>query len=399
MKQEIKIALFIFFVAMNLVASATMKLSGNFRVRVMGVGPKIKDASECISQELVMNTGRFKVSKSFGEELSFDLAYDLSINYNHINDLNDIDETETQSFKYRAFDLSQNLETNEISSTNILAAEQNLDRVYFTYSTEHFDFYAGRQAVSFGSGRFINPIDVMVPYPLTQIDKEEREGVDALRLKLPISEMGEFDAGIVFGDKGNNKNNAYYLNGKYPVFEWDTSLMIMHFRENLLLGIDLQGEITGAGVWFEGAHVKAHKSDDYDRFSLGVDFNFPIDLYAFMEFHYNGAGSTKTEEYIADELTKPYQDGGVYLLGRDYLTLGLSYNLSPLILFSQNTIVNLNDASFLFSPKVEYNILENHYIDVGMFLGVGKGSRNDQNLKSEFGAYRDSAYVGYKVYF
>ncbi|MCK5683742.1 hypothetical protein KAJ27_06460 [bacterium] len=399
MKYAIKIVFFVLISSTSLLAYTDTEITGNYKVRGMGMSPDFKGTSDHMAQGFVLNTVRIKAFAGFGEKFSFDFAYDLSLNYTHINDLNSTDSTDSGSFKYRAYDLDPDLKTHEISQTNILNANHNIDRAYFTYSTENLDFFVGRQAVSFGSGRFINPTDVLVPYLLTQIDKEEREGVDALRLKVPISEMGEFDAGVVFGKKGKNKNNAYYLNAKYPVLNWDTSVMVMQFRENMLLGLDLQGDISGAGIWLESAHVRIKDSDAYYRFSMGLDFNFPWDLYTFLEYHYNGAGTAKNEDYYSNSSTKPYTDGGVYLLGRHYLTFGLTYEISPLIGFSQSVIVNLNDSSFLFLPKIEYNIFENQYIDFGIFLGVGEASSSQSNLQSEFGAYHDSAYVGYRVYF
>ena len=400
MKYAIKIVFFVLIASLPFFAYAGItEITGSYKVTGMGMGPAYKGASEQIVQQFLLNTIRLKAYAGFGENISFDFAYDLSVNYTHINDLSYKGSTDSGSFKYRAYDFDPDLKTNEISQTNILNANQNIDRAYFALSTQSLDIFVGRQAISFGSGRFINPTDVLVPYPLTQIDKEEREGVDAIRLQLPISEMGEFDAGVVFGKKGKNENNAYYVNTKYPLLNWDTSFMVMQFRENILLGLDLQGEISGAGIWLESAHVKIKDSDDYYRFSIGLDFNFPWDLYTFVEYHYNGAGTVKNENYKSNSTTKPYMDGDVYLLGRHYLTLGLTYEITPLIGFSQSVIVNLNDSSFLFSPKIEYNIFENHYIDFGMFLGIGKESSSQSILQSEFGAYQDLAYLGYRVYF
>ena len=399
MKYAIKIVFFVLIASTSLLAYADTEITGNYKVTGIGMGPAFKGTSEHIEQAFVLNTVRLKASSDFGEKFFFDFAYDLSVNYTHINDLNSTDLTDSGLFKYRAYDLDPDLKTHEISQTNILNANQNIDRACFTYSTENLDFFVGRQAVSFGSARFINPTDVLVPYALTRIDKETREGVDALRLKVPISEMGEFDTGVVFGKQGKNRNNAYYLNVKYPVLNWDTSVMVMQFRENMLLGLDLQGEISGVGIWFESAHVRIKDSGDYNRSSMGLDFNFPWDLYTFVEYYYNGAGTAKSEDYYSNSSTKPYTDGGVYLLGRHYLTFGLTYEISPLIGFSQSVIVNLNDSSFLFSPKIEYNIFKNQYIDFGIFLGIGEASSNQFNLQSEFGAYQDSAYVGYRVYF
>lgn len=197
MKLEVSLLTVLIFFAINIHSSEPLEFSGNLKVRGVGTGPVLKGASKRISQEHLYTTGRFKVSKIFNDRLSFDLAYDLSVVYNHITDPDGVLESEEQSFKYRMYDLHLSLGDDEVNSTNRYSALQNLDRFNLNYSNDFLDLIAGRQAVSFGSGRFINPTDVLVPYPLTQIDKEEREGVDALRLKLPISEMGELDVAAV----------------------------------------------------------------------------------------------------------------------------------------------------------------------------------------------------------
>jgi hypothetical protein len=47
-----------------------------------------------------------------------------------------------------------------------------------------------------------------------------------------------------------------------------------------------------------------------------------------VEYHYNGAGSEDTADYIVEQFTKPYQAGGVFLLGQDYLIPSLSWHKS-----------------------------------------------------------------------
>jgi len=77
---------------------------------------------------------------------------------------------------------------------------QNLDRLYATVAAPHFDLYVGRQAIAWGSARAVNPTDIIAPFLYTEIDTEDRVGVDAARLRIPAGALGEIDAAYVGGE-------------------------------------------------------------------------------------------------------------------------------------------------------------------------------------------------------
>ena len=52
--------------------------------------------------------------------------------------------------------------------------------------------------------------------------------------------MGEIDAGFIAGEDFKIENSAFYLRGKQYIAETDVSAVVMGFRENLLVGIDLE---------------------------------------------------------------------------------------------------------------------------------------------------------------
>jgi hypothetical protein len=56
------------------------------------------------------------------------------------------------------------------------------------------DIFIDRQAVAWGSGRLFNPTDVVTPYAFNELDKEERLGVDAVRVRVTLCRMGNFPA-------------------------------------------------------------------------------------------------------------------------------------------------------------------------------------------------------------
>ena len=70
-------------------------------------------------------------------------------------------------------------------------------------------------------------------------------------------------------------------------------------------------------------------------------------------------------------------------------------------------IANLNDASLVFSPSLEYNATENIYLGAGAYVRVGRcpvllptmSPLPTRALRSEFGTYPDVVYVSFRVYF
>ncbi len=106
-------------------------------------------------------------------------------------------------FGYRVTDFDSRLYPCENDTAGSFAIFQNLDRLYLGLKADDFDLYIGRQAIAWGSARVINPTDVLVPYKFEELDTEERIGVDALRVRIPLGSLSEFDAGAVFGEDFN----------------------------------------------------------------------------------------------------------------------------------------------------------------------------------------------------
>jgi hypothetical protein len=299
-------------------------------------------------------------------------------------------------FSYRAVDLEDAF----YEESENFSIAQNLDRAMITLRSASLDFFAGRQPIAFGSARAVNPTDVIVPFAFNTLAKEERAGVDALRAKLPFGQLGELDAGVVSGDDFEPKESAAFVRLKSYVLRTDASAMTMAFRENLLLGIDLARSIGGAGAWFEAAYVFTEEGSDenYLRLSAGADYSLTAKLYGYVEYHFNGAGAGRPEEYFNVITETAYADGAVYLLGRHYLAPGFTYELMPLLVLSAQALVNLEDGSLLPSPVLEYSAADDVTMKLGAFLGVGSGP--DGNVpRSEFGLYPDLYFASLNIYF
>lgn len=306
---------------------------------------------------------------------------------------------------YRAFDLDERLYPENDKPEGDFVLSQNLDRALLTLTTPSLDLYIGRQPVAFGSARVINPTDIIAPFTFDTLAKEERLGVDAVRLKTPVGEMGELDMGLVFGEDFKPGKSAAFLRSKLYLLKTDVSLMAMVFRENILFGIDMARSIGGAGAWLEAAYTLAGGAADYKqeenyfRLSAGSDYSFTEKLYAYMEYHYNGAGTGKPENYFSAISETAYTDGAVYLLGRHYMVPGITYQLTPLLIFKAQALVNMNDGSALASPGFEYNLAHDVYVELGAYLGIGEKTTDQSLPESEFGLYPDVYYAALNIYF
>ena len=287
---------------------------------------------------------------------------------------------------------------------------QNLDRAFLTWSPAAFDLYAGRQALAFGSGRSVNPTDVLAPYPYGTIDTEERRGVDALRLKLPWREMGELDAGWLPGESWRPADGAGFIRARGVFRNTDITLLSAAFRGNLLAGADIERNFGGAALRAEGAQVWAgtfqdrRPAEDFFRLTAGAEYNFGLlgGTDAWLEYHYNGAGAAGTAAYSSRAASTAYTEAGVYLLGRHYLAGGAGAQLSPLVSAGASALVNLGDGSFYAMPSLEWNAAENLYLSAGALLPAGQRATFSGLAASpscEFGLYGRSFYASLRKYF
>ncbi len=414
----ITIALLICFISMDASASDNFSINGYYKN--FFVVYDMSDALESIwfdDKPVGIVTNRIRIDSKWkiSNNMVLNTAYNFAPRIQDNNfSLVQIGEYDVQRRSYRFDDFESRLYPGKNETPASFLIYHNLDRLNISISTKAADIYVGRQAIAWGSARSINPTDVIVPYSFDELDSEERSGVDAVRLRIPLGFMGEFDAGYLFGEDFKFKNSAVYLRSKFYAAQTDFSFLILGFRENLLLGADMTRALGGAGFWIEAAYVipdalkKHDKTDDknYFRGTIGLDYSLTDRMYGFIEYHYNQPGENKADDYGLIPMGTAYFEGSVYLRGQHYLMPGASYQITPLIIASNNFIWNLNDLSILIAPAMEYNIGENIYLSAGAFVGIGKAmilpsyaNPFTYQYGSEFGAYADSYFASFRFYF
>ena len=358
---------------------------------------------------IVVNRLRLNLSYVATDSLSFDFAYDFTP---RVQDpllfSQSLIAVGTASSRYRVVDLDSPIYPRTDTPVGSVGIYHNLDRASVQFSTDFADFSIGRDAIAWGSARIVNPTDIIAPYTYDQLDTEDRVGVDTIRVRIPIGVMGEVDTGYIFGNKFKFDKSAVFLRTQLNAVETDFSILLLEFQKDLLVGFDIARGIGGAGFWLETAYVftepfndDSDASNNYPRTSVGFDYSFGGETYTFIEYHFNGAGTT-TPENLFTNLDKPaYTRGGVYLLGVHYLAPGFTHQLTPLLSFSGQMLFNLSDPSTWIAPQFAYNVAEDIHLSIGGFISLGKRPKNGDSpqFQSEFGSYPNLFFSSFRVYF
>jgi hypothetical protein len=306
--------------------------------------------------------------------------------------------------RYRLADFNPRLDSGDRSGR--LGFHHNLDRAFVELKMSGADLTVGRQPIAWGSGRFVNPTDLLTPFAYGELDVEDRVGVDAVRLRIPLGQLAELDSGYVFGRDGRWEDSAVYVRTRLNWRRTDFSGLIMAFQEHLLLGLDLARPIKGAGWWMEAGQVLAgaaggsrDSGEDYLRFNTGLDYTLRNGTYLFAEYHFSGAGTGTPQSYPTRFQRTALQDGAVYILARHYAGAGVTRQVTPLLTVVGQLLVNLDDGSLLAAPSLDYSLAENLYVGAGGYIGLGRSPQAGQPFRSEFGAYPDFGFVSVRIYY
>ena len=388
------------------IANAELKIGGYYKNFFTAFNSPFPDAPVI---GVVVNRLRLNLSYAPADSLSFAFAYDFAP---RVQDPLLFSQSPiavgTASSRYRVADLDSPLYPRTDEPVGSVGIYHNLDRASVQFSTDFADFSIGRDAIAWGSARIINPTDIIAPYTYDQLDTEDRVGVDAIRVRIPIGVMGEVDTGYIFGNNFNFGKSAVFLRTQLNAVETDFSILLMEFQRDLLIGLDITRGIGGAGFWLETAYVFTTPFDDlpdaadnYLRTSVGLDYSFGGETYTFIEYHFNGAGAKNPENFLTNLEQPAYTRGGVYLLGTHYLAPGITHQLTPLISFSGQMLFNLSDPSTWIAPQIAYNVAEDIHLSVGGFISVGKRPKNGDStqFQSEFGSYPNLLFSSFRVYF
>lgn len=136
-------------------------------------------------------------------------------------------------------------------------------------------------------------------------------------------------------------------------------------------GFDIAGNLKDSAV--RGEFLYRHTDNDekdFIKFTVNADYNLPKNIYALLEYHFNGLGRGNFRDYQRDLLIR----GDFAQLARNYLGLLLGYDITSLLRFEHRTIFNMDDVSFYLRPELQYEVTANLLATLGaqLFLGANQ---------------------------
>ena len=397
----------------NIAHAQGFNYSGYFKSYALGQGAVEVDGAGIDDADIAMdsnfqsqNAMRLMASYVNADRGNFEIHYEAQPLYysNNINEKNSSGTNSTLNTgnnRYRYKDLDPVL----AEHGDHVVILQNLDRFNFQSSSDSGDLTIGRQVISFGSARFINPTDIFLPFVLQTLNQEYRVGIDAIRYQVDLDGFTILDSGLIIGEDGKQENSAAFFRAKTSVKGNDLESMYIQLDNAWLLGGGIERALGYFGFWLETAYMNNNEDDinSYWRHSVGSDFALDDNIIVMMEYHYNGAGSRDSADYMDIIQLQPYERGGVYLLGQNYLIPAISWIASPLVSVNASSFFNLDDQSAFVSLTAEVSWSDNLYSDFGSQMSIGDNpeftSSGDINLASEFGSYPLSLYASIRYYF
>ncbi len=337
-----------------------------------------------------------------GEGLSIELAYDLSAVLSAASALTggaSAEELALQSASpLRLADLDVEVERGE--NYRLL---QNLDRASLSWRLPGAELALGRQAVTLGRALLISPLDLFAPFSPAALDTEYKRGVDALRLTVPIGLRSE--AELIAASGEDPEGDGVYLARWHSAWgPGELGLLAGACYREPSFGLSLAGDLAGTGLYAEALYRAGREREDVLRASAGLWRQLNPTWSATLELHFSGAGEAEPADYYDTMQSPEWTHGELFLLGRHYAALSLSWQARPLLALQALWLQNLGDGSALVEPTLAWDFGENTALGLGAAIGIGEAPEPAipfglPEIRSEFGLIPDSYFAEIRVYF
>lgn len=292
---------------------------------------------------------------------------------------------------------------------------QRLDRLNMSYTAPAYVIRLGRQALTWGSGLVFHPLDLVNPFQPVATDTAYKRGTDMAYGQWLMNDGSDIQF-VVVPHKMRDSNDpdagkptqAVFANLVGDNFQW--TILLARDRSDSVLGIGTSGSLGGA-VWnLEAVPTRLDSGDTRTSALLNIsqaDTFLNRNITMFAELYHNGFGETGSDYTLVQlnsDLVARLERGQQFVTGSDYLSLGATYEWTPLLQLMPTYIANLHDHSGLLDIQLSYSMSNNVLIKGGMRMAVG-----DQG--SEFGglelapfsnvylARADQAFVRLEMYF
>jgi hypothetical protein len=283
--------------------------------------------------------------------------------------------------------------------TGDVHAQLTVDRLNLKLITRFADITIGRQAVTFGTAYFWNPLDVFFAFGSTQFDRDYKPGVDAMRVDMPFGDFSGATVLVALGDADSEdlwRESAVVARAFSNFADWDLAVQGGKLRGGIQAGAAFAGEAFTVEMRGEAAYFWADDEaplGDYFAAVLGVGRRFENTLHLQLEHLYNGGSAdTLPESFLL------VADGWLVQASENVTGLSITYELLPVLFGSLAYLFEWDNQSMLFQPGLVYSAAEEVDLVAGAVIAVGDRPQI-LSIESELGSYPNFFYVEAKVYF
>lgn len=279
------------------------------------------------------------------------------------------------------------------------------DRLLARVSVPHVDLTLGRQPISFGSGLFFTPLDLVNPFTPATVDTEYKPGVDAFRVDGYLGFAGRITAVAAYAGSWDEDGVTAALYGQSTFGVTDLGLFYGFVQGDHVVGATMVSALGPVGVHADATVTVPNPDLDepvFFRGVVGADGRPTGTTTILGEIYVQTLQDGDTSDLFTTLQTPRYARGEVWLGGLAYAGLSVQQEIVPTLNASLGTFVNLTDPSALLAPSLAWSIADEVDAAFGGYVGLGKRPTLDGFLPvagSEFGTYPATAFVQIRTYF
>jgi hypothetical protein len=262
-----------------------------------------------------------------------------------------------------------------------------IDRLVYRQRLDFGEICIGRQRISWGTGRIWNPTDLFNPINPANFAKIEKDGADAVSAKINLGPLSDVQA--VWNPALNAVSN-YGGRLRAHSGEYDFSFLGGYFDGKSVAGGDLAGNLGEMGVRGEilVSGIGQKTPAPFVKYIVGIDHQLTPELYALLEYQFNGQGTSDRDAYDFEALYR----GEILNVARHYLAVSGSYLIHPLVTLTAMGTLNFDDGSQFYAGTVSYSAGDNVVLGLGLQAFVA-------DVGDEFWYYPGTAYLKFEFHF
>lgn len=370
----------------------------------------------------VIGDGRLKLNGRIGEQWKIELHHAVTVSTpsapSQLEEALDVDLGDSSTMS--GFGTGVGLSAPEVVELSWEAFQDadwmlrgRTDRLWVSWEEGPARVTLGRQPISFGTGRFFTPLDLVNPFSPATIDSEYKPGVDALRVEAFSGVSSRLTFATAYAGDWALDGMIFALAGNTTVQVTDLGVFVGGVYGDLVVGGSVDTGVGAIGIHGDLTVTLPETGDPFLRAVSGVDLRPTGTTFVSVEAYVQTFGAASAADYIDQGSDPRVVRGEVWQLGRYYMAISANQEITPLFSANLATLANLGDPSLLLIPGLTYSVSETSDLVVGGFVGIGKRpstttvadfmlqvfASDPFGIQSEYGMVPMTAYAQWKSYF